>query len=59
MKMQRDAEKKESLKLRASIVAEKTGRKELEEFFLDCIEEVKKTIDRRRRKVRERERESR
>ena len=51
MKMQRDAEKKEALKLRASMVTDQTGRKELEEFFLDCIEEVKKTIDRRRRKA--------
>mmetsp|Transcript_14643 Transcript_14643/g.30052 ORF Transcript_14643/g.30052 Transcript_14643/m.30052 type:complete len:362 (-) Transcript_14643:6-1091(-) len=51
MKLQRDAEKKTAQELRASITEEKTSRKELEEFFLDCIEDVKKSIERRRRKV--------
>jgi hypothetical protein len=51
MKTQRDAEKKTAQALRASITEEKTSRKELEEFFLDCIEDVKKSIERRRRKA--------
>ena len=51
MKIQRDAEKKTAQELRASITEGKTSRKELEEFFLDCIEDVKKSVDRRRRKA--------
>ena len=51
VKIQRDATKKQAALLRATIVEESTGRKELEEFFLDCIEDVKKGIERRRRKA--------
>lgn len=51
MKIQRDSEKKIAQELRATITEEKTSRKELEEFFLDCIEDVKKNIERRRRKA--------
>ncbi|GMI16206.1 hypothetical protein TrLO_g12949 [Triparma laevis f. longispina] len=51
MKLQRDAERKEAQNLRAEMVSDQTGRKNLEEFFIDCIEDVKKAIDRRRRKA--------
>ncbi|GMH86845.1 hypothetical protein TrST_g12246 [Triparma strigata] len=51
MKLQRDAERKEAQNLRAEMVSDQTGRKDLEEFFIDCIEDVKKAIDRRRRKA--------
>lgn len=51
VKLQRDTEKKHAQQLRAEITNTKTGRKELEEFFLDCIEDVKKSIERRRRKA--------
>jgi hypothetical protein len=50
VKNERDANKKSASILRAGIVAESTSRKELEEFFVDCISDVKKSIERRRRK---------
>ena len=51
MKFQRDNEKKANNALRASIVGNQSEKRELEEFFVDCIEDVKKSILRRRKKA--------
>jgi hypothetical protein len=51
MRFQRDQEKAQAQALRAERISEGSSRKELEEFFIDCVEDVKKSIDRRRRKA--------
>lgn len=51
VKHQRDCEKKANNVLRAQIISTKSGRRDLEEFFLDCINDVKKSIMRRRKKA--------
>jgi hypothetical protein len=51
VKLERDKERKAANTLRARITSEKNERKELEDFFVDCVDDVKKQIDRRRRNV--------
>ena len=44
-------EKRDCARLRAAVVTNQTQRAELEEFFLRCIESVKRDIGRRRKKA--------
>ena len=54
VRSQRDADRRSLSSLRASSVHTVQSKGDLEEFFLDCVEDVKTTIDRRRRRAKER-----
>jgi len=51
LKQQNANQKKLVAQLRSNVVANQTQRAELEEFFLKCIESVKREIGRRRKKI--------
>jgi hypothetical protein len=51
LKKNLNKEKRDCARLRASVVTNQTSRAELEEFFLRCIESVKRDIGRRRKKA--------
>merc|ERR1712196_129136 len=48
-------EEKKSANLRSKLIAHQVHRGELEEFFVSCIEDVKKEVARRKRKANEKE----
>jgi hypothetical protein len=51
LKKNLNREKRDCARLRAAVVTNQTSRAELEEFFLRCIESVKRDIGRRRKKA--------